>query len=107
MEAQKTITIAYDVSPYRIFDILRNANNFNADRIRFMSWSQNADGRLFLALEQYLKHTEKIDKICYFLYDQTYITFPGGTLAGLRGKVHESDIDIWLPLTRMSETWMQ
>ena len=72
-----------------------------------MSWSQNANGRLFLALEQYLKHTEKIDKIWYFLYDQTYTTFPDGTLAGLRGKVHELDIDTWLPLTRMSETWMQ
>ena len=99
MEAQKTITIAYDVRPYRVSEISGNTNESNViftDILSYLSWSVNVDGRFALALEQYLKHTKKIDEIRYFLCDETYDyeTYNNTlTLAGAEGKINVSEID--------------
>ena len=83
MEAQKTITIAYNVSPQWIGDILSSSyRDSSADFIEFLSWKRNPKGRYILALEQYLKHTKIFDKICFFPYDVTYKLFTNGTFAG-------------------------
>ena len=75
MEAQNTITIAYDVSPSRVSEICGNTNKACSNISAFLSWNENLDGRLLLALEQYLNHTKNIDEIRYFPYDQTYNFF--------------------------------
>ena len=66
MEAQKTITMAYNVSPYQVSEKRGNTNEACSNISAFLSLNENPDGRLLLALEQYLKHTEYIDGICYF-----------------------------------------
>ena len=107
MEAQKTIIIAYDISPHRVSEILSNPHKDSfANLMEFLSWKPNRLGRLILTLEQYLKHTKMFDEICYFPFDQTYHFFPNGTLSGLEGKMnaynemdgeneHIMSINIW------------
>ena len=91
------ITIAYDVGPYRVYEIRGNTNEACSNISAFLSWILNAHGRLILAFEQYLKHTKNIDEICHFPFDETYVLFNNGTLAGSGGKINISDIDIWEP----------
>ena len=106
MEVQKTLTVAYDFSPFRISEIPGNTKDLNVNFIDFLSWSENVGGRIALALEQYLRHTNNIHKINYFPFDKTYNLFRNGMLAGSEGKINVSEIDIWLPRIRMSEDWM-
>ena len=103
MEAQKAITMAYNISPYRISKMSVNTNEVCPNISAFLSLKANPDGRLVLALEQYLMHAKNINEICYFSYDQTYNFFPNDMLVGSEKKINVSDIDIWLPSYRMSE----
>ena len=103
MGAKKAITIAFNVSPFQVSEIRGNTNETCLNISTFLSWIENPDGRLLLALEQYLKQTKNIDEICYFPYDQTYNYFRNGTLSGSEGKINTSEIDIWASFFTMTE----
>ena len=106
MEAQKTITIAYDVSPLRVSQILGDTYDEFQCISEFLSLSEQAQGRFVLAFEQFLKHAKQLDKMHYFLYDQSYNLFPNGSLIGSGGKINFSEIDIWAPQIRMTEEFI-
>ena len=106
MEGQKTITIAYYIGLQNLSEILENRNEHLTIFHQFLSWSGNPGGRFILAFEQYLKQTIKFDRLTYILYGPAENLFPNGTLEKSGWKINASEIDIWGPAFRLSETLM-
>ena len=75
--------------------------------ITYFSDKQYVDGRMLLALGQYLQLTNKFDRIFVYITNQVPVIFPNGTLKGIMGMVNRSEVDIDVRQLRCDEISMQ
>lgn len=97
IDCQREILLGYDSFPFPPFET-------EGQQLAFLSWKLNPQGRLLLALMQYLQqHTNYFDKINFVLtHEQTY-SWRNGTWGGLVNKINDSKIDVGVSLFFVTE----
>ena len=92
MEIKKNLILGLTDYSVRRSPLFREIND--EQLIAHCSWKQSLNGRLLLALGQYLQHTNKFDRISAYITNEGSVIFPNGTSGGITAKMNRSEVDI-------------
>lgn len=97
MDCQREILLGYDAFPLAPFET-------EGQQLEFLSLKLNPQGRLLLALIQYLQqHTNYFDKTNFVVTHEKPGIWHNGTWGGLVRKINASEIDVGVSLVFMTE----
>ena len=105
MEIKKKLILGFTDRSMRRSSLFREINH--DELIKRYSSEFNYNGRLLLALGQYLQHTNKFGKIFVYINNQIPPRFDNGTVGGIPALVNRSQVDIDVTILRFDEGLME